>query len=364
MDELTPIDPVPEVRNTQRRLPVWPFLAAGVMLLLGAFVFAAVAIPISVPYYALSPGPVSDVSDYIDIADPAGTTEGELFFLTVSLQEVNVIEWLGAQLDARVDLAPRENIRPVGVTQEQLRERNLGEMERSKENAKFVALTYLGYEVIYDGSGALIQSTIEGSAADGVLLPGDVIKVEFASEAVDGIGGRAPGDSLVLTIERVDADDPDLVETFDVTLVLGSYRFEEDGNIIDDPNRGMVGVLLGDAEVDVSFPVDVKIDSQNIGGPSAGLMFTLEIIDALTEDDLTRGRRIAGTGTMSADGSVGTIGGMRQKTFGAIEAGAEYILVPAGNYEEAVDAAGDDIEVVRVETIDDAMTFFASLSAA
>ncbi len=93
-------------------------------------------------------------------------------------------------------------------------------------------------------------------------------------------------------------------------------------------------------------------------------MFTLEIINALTEEDITQGRRIAGTGTINADGEVGSIGGMRQKTFGAIDVGAEYLLVPAGNYDEAVDAAGDDIEVVRVETIQDAMTFLASLAAA
>jgi len=353
----------------RRRLPIWPFAMAGAMLLVGAFVFAAVAIPISMPYYAMSPGPVSDVSDYIVVEDPSDTTEGELFFLTVSLQEVNVLEWVGAQLDSRVDLAPRENIRPAGVSQEQLREQNLALMNRSKDNAKFVALTYLGYEVTYIGSGAEITATIEESAAEGVLQAGDIIKfvdgreVEFSSDAVDLIGGRAPGDSLVLTIERAAPDGG--VDQIDVPLVLGPYRFiDEDGNVLDDPDRGMAGVMLRDAPVDIKFPVPVDIDSQNIGGPSAGMMFTLEIINALTEEDITHGRRIAGTGTINAEGEVGSIGGMRQKTFGAIDVGAEYLLVPAGNYDEAVDAAGDDIEVVRVETIQDAMTFLASLAAA
>ena len=365
------IDPIDQPDPPRRRLPVWPFVLAGVMLLIGSFVFAAVAVPISMPYYAMSPGPVSDVSDYIEVAEPHETTEGELFFLTVSLQEVNVIEWVAAKLDERVDLAPVENIRPAGVTQEELRVYNLGLMDRSKEDAKYVALTYLGYDVTYNGSGALISSTIEESAAEGTLEAGDVIvavegePVEFSSDAVDLIGRRAPGDELVLTIERTDADDPEIVETLDITLVLGPYRFiDEDGNVLDDPDRGMVGVMLTDAPVEVVFPVDVEIDSQNIGGPSAGLMFTLEIIDALTEDDLTQGRRIAGTGTIDADGNVGAIGGMRQKTYGAIDAGAEYLLVPANNWDEAVDAAGDDIELVKVTTIQDAMTFLASLSAA
>lgn len=360
-----------EPAATPRRVPIWPFILAGAMLLVGSFIFAAVAIPISVPYYAMSPGPVSDVSDFIQVDDRATTTEGELMFLTVSLQEINVIEWVAAQLDGRVDLAPREVIRPAGVSQEELRQQNLNLMNRSKENAKFVALSYLGYEVTYNGSGALINSTIEDSAADGVLQVGDVIvavagePVEFWTDAVDQIGGRSPGDELTLTIQRADPDDADVVETLDVTLTLGPYRFvDEDGDVLDDPDRGMVGVLLTDAPVEVVFPINVMIDNQNIGGPSAGMMFTLEIIDSLTEEDITHGRRIAGTGTIDADGNVGAIGGMKQKTYVAIDAGAEYLLVPAGNYDEAVAAAGDDISVVRVETLDDAMTFLNSLPAA
>jgi len=363
-----PVDP----SDARRRLPVWPLVLAGAMMLIGGFIFAAVAIPISVPYYALSPGPVNDVSDYVQVDEPSDSTRGELFFLTVSLQEVNVIEWVAAKFDSRVDLSPRENIRPAGVTQEELRLQNLNLMERSKENATSVALEYLGYDIVYNGSGALITSTIEDSAAEGILETGDVIvgvdgdEVEFSADAVELIGGRVPGDELLLTIERANGDDPDGdVETLEVPLVLGPYRFvDEDGNVIDDPDRGMAGVLLMDAEVEVIFPVDVVIDSSNIGGPSAGLMFTLEIIDELTEEDITHGYRIAGTGTIDADGEVGPIGGMRQKTFGAIEAGATYLLVPSGNYLEATEAAGDDIQVVEVATIDDAMAFLNSLGAA
>ena len=122
--------------------------------------------------------------------------------------------------------------------------------------------------------------------------------------------------------------------------------------------------MLQNADVQMNFPVDVEIDSRNIGGPSAGLMFTLEIIDELTPEDITHGHRIAGTGTINADGEVGAIGGMRQKTFGAIDAGAEYLLVPSANYLEATEAAGDKIKVVEVGNIQDAMTFLNSLGAA
>jgi PDZ domain-containing protein len=361
-------DPEPRAR---RRVPVWPFIVAGVMLLIGSFIFAAVAIPISVPYYALAPGPVSDVSDYVHVDNPSTTTKGEFFFLTVSLREVNVLEWVAAKLDSRVDLAPREHIRPAGVSQDALRRQNIDLMERSKENAKYVALTYLGYDVTYRGTGALVNSVIEGSAAEGVLQEGDVIvavngePVEFMTEAVDAISGRAPGDQVTLTIKRPNADNPDQFDTFDVTLTLKAYRYVDDnGKTVEDPKRGMVGVMLSDADVQVVFPVDVTIDSQNIGGPSAGMMFTLEIIDELTPEDLTHGRRIAGTGTINVDGVVGPIGGIRQKVFGAIDAGAEIILVPADNYDEALTAAGDKITVVKVATIEDAIAYLNSLGTA
>jgi PDZ domain-containing protein len=99
------------------------------------------------------------------------------------------------------------------------------------------------------------------------------------------------------------------------------------------------------------------MDSQNIGGPSAGMMFTLEIINQMTEEDITDGLRIAGTGTIRRDGTVGPIGGVKQKVFAAIDAGATVVFIPANNYDDALLAAGDDIKVVRIETIDDPLEF-------
>ncbi len=374
LDVLPPDDPeggfawsdLPEALQPRRKLPKWPFVVAAVMLVLG--IALALAWPINIPYYALSPGPVNDVSDFVKVEQPLDDATGDLFFLTVSLKEVNVLEWVAAKFDSRIDLAPRENIRPAGVSQDQLRRENLDLMERSKQNAIFVALTRLGYEVTYKGSGAKVNAVIEGSAADGNLEPGDVIvavdgePVEFSTEAVDLIGGHRPGDRIELTIQRPVGEDGTDTETIVVPIVLGPFRaVEDDGSVTVDENRAMVGVTLADAHVDVVFPMDVEIDSRNIGGPSAGMMFTLEIMDELTPTDLTRGHRVAGTGTIDPDGVVGAIGGVRQKVYGAIDAGAEYVLVPTDNYDDAVTAAGDDIEVVAVGTIDDALAFFDTL---
>jgi PDZ domain-containing protein len=361
-------DGVPPSLQPRKKLPKWPFIFAGVVgLVFTAILMVTVITPINVPYYAFSPGPASDTSDFITVPD-AADSEGELFFLTVSLQEVNVLEYVAALIDDEVDLAPQENVRPAGVTPEQLRQQNLNLMVRSQDNARFVALTRAGYEVTYEGSGAAISSIVEDTAAEELLLPGDVIvavdgePVEFSTDAANLIGGRAPGDSITLLIQRpVDGTEGEF-EELEVVAVLGPYSVvDEDGDLIEDPDRGLLGVFLEDAETVVVFPIDIEIDSQNIGGPSAGMMFTLEIINQLTEDDLTKGYRIAGTGTIDQDGNIGSIGGIRQKIFGAIDMGATHVLVPAGNYDEAVEVAGDDIIVIRVVTIDDALAFFETL---
>jgi PDZ domain-containing protein len=280
-------------------------------------------------------------------------------FLTVSLKEANVFEYAAGTLDERVTVSARENVRPTGVSNEDLRRESLDAMEQSKQDATFVALTELGYEVTFIGTGAIVIETIPDSAADGVLRAGDIIiemdgqTVAFRSDIIDQLGDLGIGDDVTFVIERPVDDSAHEFTDEEVQIELGPH--------VDDPTRPMIGILLGNNEPIVEFPVEVVIDSQNIGGPSAGLMFTLQIMDQLTEDELTNGHRIAGTGTIRRDGTVGSIGGIRQKIFGAIGAGATAVLVPAANFDDAVEAAGDDITVVRVETVDDALVFLGTL---
>ena len=357
-DEVDPFADVPESVRPPASPPKWPWIVAGILIAIGIAI--AVAWPITVPYYTLSPGPVYDTSDFVTVEGGVPSDDGELFFLTVSLKEANVFEYAAGQIDSSVDIRPRENIRPLGVSPEELRRESLAAMAQSKNDAIFVALTQLGYDVTLTGTGALVIETVPDSAADGVLFPNDVIVemngqvVAFRSDIISQLSGLSVGDVVDLLVERPAGEDAtdDLGET-EIRLTLGSH--------VDDPNRPMIGVLLDNNEPIVEFPVDVSIDSQNIGGPSAGMMFTLQIMDQLTEDEITKGYRIAGTGTISKDGSVGAIGGVRQKVYGAIDAGARAVLVPAANYDDAVDAAGDDIEVVRVETIEDALAFLETL---
>ena len=355
MTESPVLTEVPARFSPPRRYPKWPFVLAGVLLFIGAAI--VVAWPINLPYYSLSPGPAYNVDDYIEAPDQ-DNEDGDLLFLTVSLDEVNVIEALAGWIDPRIDLRPRETIRPTGFSQEDLRRQNLALMEGSKDNAKYVAMTYLGYEVGYEEVGAEVIQVMEGSAAFGVLEEDDVIvsvdgaPVAISNDLVDLVSARAVGEVLTIAYRRpVDVANGQW-DDLEVTITLGPHT--------DDPNRGMIGVVVGNAGTLV-YPVLVEIDSQNIGGPSAGLMFTLEIIDLLTPGELTKGARVAGTGTIDREGTVGEIGGIRQKVYGAIDAGAAYVLVPPGNYDDAVDAAGDKITVVKVTTFKDALALFDSL---
>lgn len=340
-----------------KHAPKWPWIVAGVLIAIGIAI--AIAWPLTVPYYTLSPGPVYDTTDFITVEDGMVSTDGELFFLTVSLKEANVFEWAAGYVDPRVDVRERERVRPTGVSPEQLRRESLAAMEQSKQTATFVALTELGYEVTLIGTGALVIETVPDSSADGVLQPNDVIiemdgiQVAFRDDVISDLSDAQIGDLVEMLVERPIDESTDEFEAIDLDIVLGPH--------VDDPTRPMIGVLLDNNEPVVEFPVDVTIDSQNIGGPSAGMMFTLQIMDQLTDGEITHGERIAGTGTIARDGTVGSIGGIKQKVFGAIDAGARAVLVPAGNFDDAVAAAGDDIEIVRVETIKDAIAFLETL---
>jgi PDZ domain-containing protein len=347
------------------KVPKWPFIL-GILLLLVGFTLNWLA-NLEVDYFALSPGPVNDVGDFVSVVGEESIEDaGELFFLTVAVKEVTALQYIGAWLDPEVSLSKRETIRPAGVSQEELTRQNLALMDGSKRDAKFVAFAHLGLEPQLIGSGALIVGTIDGTAASGVLEVDDVIvgvdgnEVEFSADAIDVLAGKVPGTEIQLVIER--PGDDGSFERLEVSLVLGPFLgTDENDEPIVDESRGMIGVLLGDAFVEERYPIDVDIDTQNIGGPSAGLMFTLELINQLTDDDITRDQRIAGTGTISRDGTVGAIGGVQQKVYGAIGSGADYVLVPASNYDDALVAAGDDITVIRVETIDDALAFLDTL---
>ncbi|MXZ68162.1 MAG: PDZ domain-containing protein [Acidimicrobiia bacterium] len=325
----------------------WP-LATAAGLVCSALV-AGLLWFVTVPYYAMWPGPIVEVVDYVEVEN--GPTvhplNGDLYLLTVSLQEVNAFALVEGWLDPVVDVVPRDLIRPEGVTPQEHRERNLRMMDESMDSAILAALDYLGVPVTRGENGVLVVSVLEDGPAAGILQPGDlVVAVERApvdnlEEATDAIGSRKIGDMVVLSILRED-------ERYEVEVTLAEH--------MEVPGRPMVGVSLGAYTPPAELPFEIDIDrATSGGGPSAGMMYALGLIDLLTEEDLVRGNIIAGTGTISSDGHVGPVGGIRQKVVAARNAGARYILVPEQNYPDAVSAGTEGVEIMSVSSIEEAV---------
>lgn len=349
------IPPAPPEQRARWGIPKWAIAALVLVVLAVAALFVS---GIKVPYLATSPGPVVDVHEIISV-DGAEQFDhdGQLFFLTISRpsDSLTLLELIEAWRDPAVDIVERELIIREGQTSEERRRENLESMNNSQQIAVAVALDRLGYEIGIVGFGAEVRELVENGAAAGILEPGDIItavagiEIGFVSELVSEIREYDVGDTIELTVDRNGED-------LSVSVTLAESESE--------PETPVVGILVADVGARFEFPFDVNIDTGAIGGPSAGMMLTLGVYNQLSQEDITRGHRIAGTGTISSDGSIGQIGGIKQKVFGAIGVGAEYILVPGGDYDSAIAAAGDRIGVVRVDSIDDALAFLATLEAA
>lgn len=306
------------------------------------------------PYYRLAPGSAVDTSRLV-VVDPAHAhpPEGKILLTTVSLGKVTLIEALQGWLDPAIDVVKERVIAPEDVDEEELRRLNLELMEESKKAAIGVAFEALGVDAI-QGRGAEIVGVEAGTPAGEVGLQagetivgvdGSPIEVDF--EAVRALGERSPGERATLEVVGVDG----ATRTVEVTLARRP----------DDPTRAYLGVSLSTRDLTFDFPFSVDVQSERIGGPSAGLAFTLEIIDHLTEGELTGGIEVATTGTIELDGSVGEVGGIAQKTMAVNGSGATLFLVPSGEVREARRFAGDDVVVVAVETLQDALTALAEV---
>jgi Lon-like protease len=326
----------------------WPLFLIGGLLVAGAL--ALVAWNIELPYLAFSSGPVSDAADAVvaeevDVFPP----NGELLMLTVVSQDVNLFEALIAGFDPTIDLVRKEAYRQPDESDDAYRRRVLAQMDDSQQRAITVALGHLGYEMV--PIDVLITDLNQDAPSAEVLQIGDAVNSLDGSEIVSGtdltdaLAGHSPGDVVEVGITREGTE-----KTIDVELVARP----------DDPESAMIGITVGQL---TEPPFPLSLESGSVGGPSAGMMHTLAIVDTLTRGELTGGHVIAGTGTIQYDGSVGSIGGIRQKVVGAEAAGAEFILVPAGNYEEALTAERKAIEIVPVANIDEALDFLENLGA-
>ncbi|MFC3299864.1 ATP-dependent protease Lon [Arthrobacter agilis] len=322
-----------------------------------AVVLCAAAVLLPSPYIIEAPGPTFNTIGEVDgqpLIRVEGTQsyppEGELDLTTVFVRggpngQVNVLDTLRAWVDPSENVVPEELVYPEGTTSSELQEQNAVAMTSSQESAIAAALTH---EDIPFSEELSVAGLPGDSASAGILQEGDVLR------SIDG--------TAIDTIETLRSA---LTDAEGAPATLAVVRDGEDLELSVTPKESadgefQLGILLTST---FDFPFDVTIQLDNVGGPSAGTMFALGIIDTLTEGDLTGGRHFAGTGTIDSAGAVGPIGGIAQKLVGARSGGAEFFLAPAANCEEVVGHIPDGLTVVSVQTLDDAVEAVETLGS-
>ncbi len=320
-----------------------------VPMMVGLWIVAAL---VPVPFVTSSPGTTVDVlasADGREIIQIEGARSyhdgGELRMTTVASDraedDVSIFEALRAWASGDEAVQPYDAVYREDETNKENEVQSHIDMVTSQDEAFAVALEQLGYDV---KSVVTVGQLSEDSASKDVLQPGDQLlrvgstKVTDFQSVYDAVAAATAGEPLPIVIRREG-------KRRDVEVVP---KLAEDGS------RPLIGVVPGTSYA-FPFTVQISIDPA-IGGPSAGLMFSLAIYDTLTEGSMTGGRRIAGTGTIDAEGKVGSIGGIQQKIAGARMAGSELFLVPAANCADAAGANNGDMRLAKVASFDDALS--------
>lgn len=310
------------------------------------------------PYYVSKPGMAKELESVVEV-EGGSSAEGSFMLTTIQMGKANVYTYTLADWIDYWSIYKESDIRSEEETDEEYNVRQLYMMEGSKENAIISAYQAAEkpYEVHY--KGVYVYNTVPGMPADGILQAGDRItkvdKTQFVSseQFVNYISARKEGDILSLEINR---NEKILEKEVKVTK-------------LPDVDKVGIGIHLVD-DISVSTTPKVSIDSEKIGGPSAGLMFSLEIYNQLIDEDITKGYKIAGTGTINEKGEVGAIGGIDQKVVAASNSGADIFFAPNekgeadSNYQLAVETAKDintSMEIVPVDTMEEALDYLRSL---
>ena len=330
------------VRQHSRRIAT---IAVTTLLLL---ILIVVGTTVQVPFVALGPGPTVNTLGKLDdkpVVDITGTpvdpTTGNLNLTTVSVNDgLTLFDSIRLWVSGRYTVQPREQIFPPDQTTQQVQEQNQQQMSGSESAATAAALRHLNRPT---------KLIVDSVAADGpsskVLRQGDQIlsvggaAVSTSEDVQSAVRKQKPGAQIPIEIDRAGTK-----QTVTVTAAARP----------DDNDVAYIGLTPDVVNADPNLKITYNVG--DIGGPSAGLMLTLAVIDRLSTGELTGGKFIAGTGTIADDGQVGPIGGITHKTRAAREAGANVFLVPERNCTEAKSDAPDGLQLVKVNSLDSALS--------
>ncbi|QTM99319.1 PDZ domain-containing protein [Sediminibacillus dalangtanensis] len=321
-------------------------------------VIAAFLVSYRLPYYIYKPGGADALNPIVEVAG-GFESKGDMHLVTIRGGQATPLQYLWASIRPHQDIEPIEEVFPEGISQDEYFQAQLQMMESSQEASTVVAYQAAGKQIDIEYEGVYVVAVIEGMPAEGKLKAGDKIveidgrELETSDDLINYVSSKEAGDQIEVTVEREE-------EAVNKTIELEEF-----------PGQEKIGIgiqLVTNRNVEVE--PELKFASGNIGGPSAGLMFSLEIYDQLTEDDLTKGHQIAGTGEINYEGEVGRIGGIDKKVIAADKEGCEVFFAPneggaeESNYKVAVKTAeeiGTDMEIVPVDTFDDALTYLQEM---
>ena len=324
----------------------------GRLLALGVVLFAVALALYIAPSdeYIFLPDKAHPVAPLVKVQGGHDPLHGGVYFVDIVVRKATILEKLFGGLHDGADLYPASAVNPPGVGDQQRRRIDLQDMQHSQQVAAAVALRAAGKRVVLRSTGALIDAVESGMPAAGKLEPDDVIV------AIDGKRVRNPHDVFtVMSSHKIGEDVSITVRRGKQTLV------ERMGTVSSGkaPRHAVVGVVVEPA-LDIHLPFPVSIDAGNVGGPSAGLAFALEVLAKLGRNVL-HGHRIAATGEIFPDGSVGPIGGIKQKTIGAREAGVDAFLVPTGENARDARKEAHGLRIIPVESFPQALHALATL---
>ena len=281
-----------------------------------------------------------------------GDGSGGIYFVDVFVRKPSIAESLfPGLLHDGASLVPAKAVNPTGLSEQQRRSSSLQMMARSQDVAAAVALRQAGYKIQTSQTGALVTDVLPGTPAAAVLRPSDVIaeidgtRVTTLASLRSVLARKHPGDRVTIVVRRAGKR---------LRLQL---RLAPDPN---DAQRALIGVLVEQA-ASIKLPLRVSIDTGNVGGPSAGLALALGVLEELGRD-VDHGRRVAATGEIALDGTVGPVGGIKQKVVGARQGGIQLFLVPAGDNAKEARRYAEGMRVVAVQSFQQALRALATTS--
>ena len=321
-------------------------LVAGLALV--AVVLGLFLIPSS--QYVFLPDPAHPVAPYVSVPGGHDPAHGGVYYVDVVVRKATLLERLFGGLHEGADLYPATAVDPPGVNDQERRRIDLQDMQRSQEIAAAVALRAAGKKVVLRPTGARVVVIQPQRPAVGKLQPDDVIvavgdhQVRTPRDVFTAMSQTKIGQVVRFTVRRDKR-----------TLVVPIKTVASDTT----PRRPVVGIFLETA-LDIHLPFPVRINVGSVGGPSAGLAFALDVMEELGRD-VVHGHKVAATGELFADGSVGPIGGIKQKTIGARQAGVDAFLVPAGENAQDARKHADGLRIIPVESFPQALRALATL---